>query len=94
MFESNQKASSLPPIPVKAGLFTAAREKVKATMRQILQLASPATAASINIAPSVSTMTNDGVLDALKSKLKMADDYSKLSLSCGYTAPPDTDQDS
>ena len=43
LLESNKKASSLPLIPVKAGLFTAACEKVKATPRQILQLAPPAT---------------------------------------------------
>ena len=90
LHESNKKASSLPPTPVKAGLFTAACEKPKATPRQILQLASPATAASINTVPSVWT-THAEVLSAVKSNLKVATDYSKLSLSSGYTAPPDAE---
>ena len=42
--------NALPPTKVKAGLFTAACEKVKATPRQILKLASPAAAASTNTA--------------------------------------------
>ena len=87
--------SLLPPTPVKAGLFTAACEKVEATPRQILQLASPATAASINTAPPVST-TRDEVMSALKSKLnlvlKVASDYSILSLCSGYTVPPNTER--
>ena len=33
LLEANKKASSLPPTPAKAGLFTAACEKVKATPR-------------------------------------------------------------
>ena len=53
-------------------------EKVKATLRQILQLASPATAASINTAPSVSTARGE-VLIALKSNLKIADDHDYSS---------------
>ena len=49
------------------------------------------TAASINTAPSVST-ARDEVLSALKSNLKVADEYGKLSLSSGYTVPPDTER--
>ena len=52
---------------------------------QIPQSASPATAASINTALSVST-THDEVLNALKSNLKVAGDSNKLSLSSGCTA--------
>ena len=74
LLESNKKASSLPPTPVKAGLFTAACEKVTATVtpRQTLQLASPATAASINKAPSVSS-ARDEVLIMSTSALKQDD---------------------
>ena len=61
LLESNKKASSLPPAPVKAGLFTAACEKVKATPRHCLQAASPATAASINAALSASTIPTNSV---------------------------------
>ena len=91
LLESNNKASSLPPTTVKPGLFTAACEKVKTTPRQILQLVAPATAASINTAPSVST-TREEALSALKSNLKVADGYTTLSLSSGYTLPPDTER--
>ena len=55
LLDTNKKASSLPPTAAKAGLFTAACEKVKATPRQILQLASPATVASTNRTQSVLT---------------------------------------
>ena len=48
LLASNKKATSLPPTPVKAGLFTAAGANIKATPRQILQLASPTPAASTN----------------------------------------------
>ena len=87
--ESNMKASSRPPTPVRAGLFTTACEKNKATPRQILQSASPATAALINTTLSVST-TRDEVLNALKLNLKVADDFNKRSFSSGYTVPVDT----
>ena len=53
LLETNKKASSLPPTPAKAGLFTSACETVKATPRKGLQLASPATAASTNTTQSV-----------------------------------------
>ena len=89
LLESNKKASSLPPTPVMAGLFTTACEKIKATPRQILQSASPATAASINTALSVST-TCDKVMNALELHLKVADDFNKLSLSSRHTVPVDT----
>ena len=46
---------------------------------------------SISTAPSV-LATPDGVLRALKSNLKVAGDYSKLSLPSGCTVPPDTDR--
>ena len=36
--------------------------------------------------------THAEVLSALKSNLKVANDYSKLSLSSGYTAPPDAER--
>ena len=91
ILESNKKASSLPPTPVKAGLFTTACDKIKATPRQILQSASPATVASISTALTVST-TRDEVLNALKLNLKVADDFNKLSLTCGYTVPVDTER--
>ena len=89
LHESNKKASSLPPTPVKAGLFTTACEDIKATTRQIPQSGSLATAASINTALSVST-TRDEVMNVLKSNLKVAGDFSKLSLSTGYTVPVTT----
>ena len=44
LLDSNKTASSLPPAPVKGGLFMDACEKVKTTLRQILQFASPAKA--------------------------------------------------
>ena len=66
----------------------AACEKIKA-LRQILQSALPATAASINTALFVS-VTRDEVLNPLKSNLKVADDFNKLSLSSGCTVPVDT----
>jgi len=88
--ESNKKASSLPPTPVTAGLFTTACKKIKVTPRQILQSASSAIAASINTALSVST-TCDEVLNALKLNLKVAADFHKLSLSSWYTVPVDTE---
>ena len=81
LLATNKKASSLPPTPAKAGLFTSACEKVKAIPRQILQLASPATAAQ-----SVST-TRTEVVTALKANLTIADIYNKLSLSSAYTVP-------
>ena len=59
--------------------------------RQNMQSTSPATAASTNTALSVST-TRDEVLNALKSNLKVADNFNKLSLSSGYTAPVDTER--
>ena len=66
-------------------------EKNKATPRQILQSASPATAASINTALSVST-TRHEVLYALQSKLKVAADFDEISWSSGYTVPVDTER--
>ena len=90
LLESINNASSLPPTPVEAGRFTTACEKINATPRQILQSASPATAASVNTALSVST-TRDEVLNALKLNLKVADDFNKPSLSSGYTVPVDTE---
>ena len=91
LLESNKKASSLPPTHVKAGLFTTACEKFRATPRQILQSASPATAASMNTALSVLT-TRDEVLimKALKLNQNVAEDLNKLSLSSKYTVPVDT----
>ena len=74
---TNKKATSLPPTPVKAGLFTEVGAKVKATPRQILQLASPTPAASTTTTPSVST-TRVEVIAALKSNLTTADNYSKF----------------
>ena len=72
LLESSKKASSLPPTPANAGLFTSACEKAKAAPRQVLQLASPATAASTNMTSSVSTTRTD-VIAALKSNLTIAD---------------------
>ena len=69
----------------------AACEKINATPRQMLQSASPATASSRNAALSVST-TRDEVLNALKSNMKVADDFNKLSLSSGCTVPVDTER--
>ena len=94
MLESNKKAASLPLTPAKAGLFTAACEKVKATRRQILQLASPATAASTNTSyttQSVSTTCVE-VVAALKANLTTADNFNKFSLSSGYTVPVDAER--
>ena len=88
MLAPNKKPTSLPPTPVKAGLFTAACEKVKATPRQILQLASPTPAASTATSPSVS-ITRVEVVTALKANLTTADSYSKFSLSSGCTVPVD-----
>ena len=59
---------------------------MKATPRQSLQLASPATAASTNTTQSVS-MTRTEVEASLKSNLTIADNYNKLSPSSGYTVP-------
>ena len=91
MIESNKKAASLPLTPVKAGLFTSACEKVKATPRQILRLASPTPAASTNTTQSVST-TRVEVVAALKADLTIADNYNKFSLSSGYTVPVDAER--
>ena len=88
LLESNKIASLLPPT---AGPFATACKKSKATPMQILQSASPATAASIKTALSV-LMTHDKVLNALKLNLKVADDFNKLSLSSGYTVPINTDR--
>ena len=78
LLASNKKATSLPPTPVKAGLFTVACEKVKATPRHILQLASPTPAASTTTTPSVST-TRVELVAALKANLTTADNYSKIN---------------
>ena len=93
LLETNKKASSLPPTPAKAGLFTSACEnlKVKATPRQILQLASPATAASTNTTQSVSA-TRSEVVAALKSNLTIANNCKKFSPSSGYTIPVDAER--
>ena len=90
LLESNKKTASLPPTPVKAGLFTAAYEKVKATPRHILQLASPAPwpAASTNTTQSVLTARVE-VVAAPKANLAIADNYNRFSLSSGYTVPVD-----
>ena len=88
---SNKKATSLPPTPVKAGLFTVACEKVKAIPRQILQFASPAPADSTNTTPSVST-TQVEVVAALKANLTTANNYNKFSLSSGHTVPVDAER--
>ena len=54
LLESNKKAASLPPTPVKAaaGLFTTACANIKATPSHILQLAPPTPTASPNTTPS------------------------------------------
>ena len=91
LLESNKKASSLPPTPAKAGIFTAACEKVKAAPNQILQLTSAATAALTNTAQSVSTTCTE-VIAALKSNLTIANNYNNLSLSSGYTVPVEVEQ--
>ena len=65
---------------------TAACDQAKATPRQILQLASPATAASTNTAQSAST-TRTEVVAALKSNLTIADNYNKPTLPSGCTVP-------
>ena len=84
LLETNKKASTLPPAPAncKAGLHSSlcqalcrACEKVKATPRHILQLASPATAASPNTTQSVST-TRAEVVASLKANLTIADNYN------------------
>lgn len=82
---TNKKVTSIPPTPAKAGLFTAACEKVKATPRQILQLASPATAASTSDPSLFQRLALRSLVAALKSNLTIADNYNKLSLSSGYT---------
>ena len=89
LLESNKKASSLPPTPVKAGLFTTACGEFKAT--RSLHLQPQPHCSTVNTAPSVST-THDEVLSALKSNLKMADidGYSKFSFFSGYNVPPNT----
>ena len=89
---TNKKATSLPPTPVKAGLFTEVCAKVKATPRHILQLASPTPAASTTTTPSVST-TRVEVIAALKLNLTTADNYSKFSLPSGYTVPVDAERE-
>ena len=91
LLETNKKTSSLPPTPAKAGLFTSACENVKTTPRQILQLASPATAASANTPLSVST-TRTEVVAALKSNWTIADNHNKSSLSSGYTVPVEAER--
>ena len=63
-----------------------ALKKGKAALRQILQLASQATAASTNTTQSVST-TRTEVAAALKTNLTIADNYNKLRLSSGYAVP-------
>ena len=64
---------------------------MKVTPRRILQLASPATAASINTTQSVLT-TRTEVIAGLKSNLTIANNYNNFSLSSGYTVPVDTEQ--
>ena len=91
LLETSEKAFSLPPTPAKVELFTAACEEVNATPRQILQLASPATAASTNTTQSVST-TRTEVVAALKANLSIADNHNMLSLSSGYTVPVDAER--
>ena len=91
LLESNKKAASLPPTPVKAGLFTVACEKVKATPRQFLQFTLPTPAALTNTTPSVST-TRVEVVAALKANLTTADNYTKFSLSNGYTVPVEAER--
>ena len=65
----NNKASPIPPTPAKAGLFTAACGKAKATPRQMLPLALPATAASMNTTQSAS-MTHTEVTGG-RSQIKL-----------------------
>ena len=91
LLETSEKAFSLPPTPAKVELFTAACEEVNATPRQILQLASPATAASTNTTQSVST-TRTEVVAALKATVNIADNYNKFSLSSGYTVPVEAER--
>ena len=56
-----------------------------------MQLASPTPSASTTTTPFVST-TRVEVVAALKANLTTADNYSKFSLSSGYTVPVDAER--
>ena len=72
-------------------LFTVTCEKVKATPRQFLQLASPTPAASTNTTPPEPATRVEAVA-ALKANLTIADNYNKFSLSSGYTVPVEAER--
>ena len=81
--ETNKKERSRPATPVKKPwLFTAACEKVRLTPRQIL-------APSPKQASTTTSVSSDcaGVLAAVESSLKEADQVTHLSLSSGFAMP-------
>jgi hypothetical protein len=86
--ETNKKERSLPPTPIKPGLFTEACEKMRVvTPLQLLQ-DSPHQASTTT---SVST-DRAGVLAAVEQSLTNADNATKLSLSSGFTVPVEAER--
>ena len=86
--ETNKKERSLPPTPIKPGLFTEVCEKMRiVTPLQLLQ-DSPHQASTTT---SVST-DRAGVLAAVEQSLTNADNATKLSLSSGFTVPVEAER--
>ena len=87
----NKKERSLPPTPVKPGLFTAACEEVRiidtTRPRQLLQ-------ESTQQVSTTTLVSSDwtGVLAAIERSLANADKVTKLSLSSGFTVPTEAER--
>ena len=95
LLKSSKKASSLPPTPAKAALFTAVCEKVKATKADCATRIPSHSSLGEHMYSSISvstTRTELKLVAALKSNLTTADNYNKLSLSSGYTVPTDAER--
>ena len=86
--ETNKKERSLPPTPIKPGLFTEVCKRVRiVTPRQLLQ-ESPQQALTTT---SVST-DRAGVQAAVELSLTNADNATKNSLSSGFTVPVEAER--
>ena len=90
--ETNNKEQSVPPTPVKTGLFIVACKKVRiVTPRQLRDIVLHDSPQQASTTTSVSS-DRAGVLAAIDTSLTSADKATKLLLSSGSTVPVEAER--